>query len=353
MSKKKIISVADTRPEFIKIAALSPHLSKLFAHSVVNTGQHYDWEMSKMFFQELSIKPSTFNLHIGSATHGKQVGQMLIGIEDILLREKPRLLIVYGDTNSTLAGALAAAKLNIPIAHVEAGMRSYDQKMPEEVNRIVVDHVSSLFLCASQDAVKNLVNEGINKNVSFTGDVVYDIFLQTKPDFSIIKKNIIQPKEYYFATIHRSYNTDNIKTFMQLLTSLESLNRPVVFPLHPRSKKVLRKSRLELKNIRFLTPVNFSQSLALQKQSLAVITDSGGIQKEAYWLSVPCFTLRNSTEWVETVRTGWNILVSSNPSRLQNSIDNFRVPEKHPQLYGDGNACSKIVKLIENYLREN
>ena len=350
MSKKKVISVADTRPEFIRIAAIFPHLNQFFDHIIINTGQHYDYEMSKIFFDELAIPKAKYNLGVGSTSHGKQVGKMLEGIEKTLIQEKPELVIVYGDTNSTLAGALAAAKLNIPVAHQEAGMRSYDREMPEEINRIVADHVSSLFLCPSETGVANLAKEGITENVFFSGDIMYDIFLKVKPDPLVFKKYEILPKKYYFATIHRVGNTDNLALLEKIILSLANLDCPVVFPIHPRTKKALSKITFKAKNIKFLKPVNFSESISLQRESLAIITDSGGIQKEAYWLKVPCFTLRNSTEWPETVQAGWNFPVLNNIKKMKSLIRNFRAPAEHPTLYGEGMSSKKIAKILRDYL---
>lgn len=347
---KKIISVVGTRPEFIKIAALNPKLDKNFDHVILHTGQHYDFEMSKVFFGELKIPEPKYNLGVKLENHGEQTAKMLERVEKITILEKPDLVIVYGDTNSTLAGAIAAVKLKIPAAHVEAGMRSYDRQMPEEINRVVVDHISSLFLCPSKTGVDNLAKEGIKKNVFYTGDVMYDIFLKVKPDFSILKDHQIKPGKYYFATIHRAENTNNVKRLKTLVATLDSLDKIVIFPIHPRTKKVLARLTQKFKNIKFIKPVNFAASIALQSQAAAVISDSGGIQKEAYWLKVPCFTLRDTTEWPETVKSSWNLLVLNELEKLSTFVKQFNKPIRHPNFYGTGSASSEIVTIISKFL---
>jgi len=347
---KKIISAADTRPEFIKIAAIFSHLSKFFHHFLLNTGQHYDYQMSKIFFEELFIPEPAYNLGIGSASHGKQTGKMLAGIEMVLQKEKPDLVIVYGDTNTTLAGALAAVKLKIPVAHVEAGMRSYDRTMPEEINRVIVDHISTLFFCPSKTGVDNLAKEGIAKNVFFTGDVMYDVFLEVRPDEKILNELRIKPKNYYFATIHRAGNTDDLTRLKQLLSVLDSLDKTVIFPIHPRTKKAILPLKLKFRKTRLIKPVKFADSIALQSQAAAVITDSGGVQKEAYWLKVPCFTLRDTTEWPETVETGWNFLVLNELEKLPTLVKQLKKPTRHPSFYGTGSASSEIAKIMRKFL---
>ena len=307
--KKKIISIVGARPNLIKLAALHPNLCKDFNHTIIHTGQHYDLELSQYFFDELKIPDPNYNLGVGSATHGIQTARILSGCEKILLSVKPDIVLIYGDTNSTLGGVLAAAKLQIPTAHIEAGMRSYDRSMPEEINRVITDHISSLLFCPSASAAKFLKKERIIKNVFITGDVMYDIFLKVKPDFSILKRLNIKPKSYYFTTIHRQENTDNSIKLGKIIDVLDNLDFPVIFPVHPRTKKAISKNKFRYNNIKFVNPLKFSYNLALQKNSKAVLTDSGGIQKEAYWLRVPCITFRNSTEWPETVETGWNFLI--------------------------------------------
>jgi|SRR3989344_3586968 len=347
---KKILSIVGARPNFIKLAAIHEVLEKSFTHVIVHTGQHYDYELSQHFFDELTIPEPDYNLHTGSATHGILTARVISGCEKILLSEKPNIVVVYGDTNSTLGGALAVAKLEIPIVHVESGLRSFHKNMPEEINRIVTDHISEVLLCPSELAVKNLKTEGITKNVYVTGDVMYDIFLRVKPDFSILKRFNMRPKNYYFATIHRQENTDNSIKLRKIIDVLDNLDLPVIFPVHPRTKKALKSLNLKQKNIRFIKPVKYSQSIALQKNAKTIITDSGGIQKEAYWLKVPCITLRDFTEWSETVSSGWNKLVGANKKLIQEAVKNFNNPQNHPDFYGEGNASNKIAEILKDYL---
>src|SRR3989344_629196 len=346
---KKVLSVVGARPNFIKLAALHPHLCKNFNHIIIHTGQHYDLELSRYFFDELEIPEPNYNLHAGSATHGMQTARIISGCEKILLSEKPDVVLVYGDTNSTLGGALAAAKLHIPTAHVEAGMRSYDRSMPEEINRVITDHISSLLLCPSDTAAKFLKKEGVTKNVFVTGDIMYDIFLKTNPDYSALKENTIQG-EYFFTTIHRQENTNNKVKLKCIFEALNSLNRQVVIPVHPRTEKSLRRMSVKTNNLKLIKPVKYSQCIALQQQSRKVITDSGGIQKEAYWLKVPCITIRDSTEWPETVSSGWNILVDPSQTLIEETVKNFKNPQTHPDFYGEGKASAKIVSHLKNYL---
>lgn len=347
---KKIISVVGARPNFIKLAALSSILSNNFDHKILHTGQHYDYELSRHFFDELEMPTPNWNLNVGSSSHGDQTAAMIKGIEKILLYENPSLVVVYGDTNTTLAGSLAAAKLGIPVAHIEAGTRSFDKKMPEEINRIITDHISEVLLCPSKLAVKNLKKEGLTKNVFVTGDVMYDIFLNVTPDLSILKRLKLITLKYYFATIHRQKNTEDSLRLKKIIELLDSLDLPVIFPVHPRTKKAITKNKIRCSNIIFVNPLKFSYNLALQKNSKAILTDSGGIQKEAYWLRVPCITFRNSTEWPEIVETGWNVLIEYDRSLVRNWLKNYTKPKSHPDFYGTGNASQKTVSILKKYL---
>lgn len=325
----KIISVAGARPQFIKLSALSKELRKRHQEIILHTGQHYDDELSKIFFSELSIPEPDYNLGIGSAEHGEQTGRMLKGIEEVLLFEKPDLVIVYGDTNSTLAGALAAVKQKIPVAHVEAGLRSFKRSMPEEINRILTDQVSSLLFCPTKTSVQNLRKEGITRGVHLVGDVMYDSLRQhikrAEKVSGILKKLNLSKKNFYLITIHRAENTDikeNLKKIVEILTGLD---KKTVFPIHPRTKKSLSEFNLlgKLKSkeqLHVIDPVSYLDMLILEKNARCVLTDSGGVQKEAFFLKTPCLTLREETEWVETVESGWNELVGLDRERLDRSV---------------------------------
>lgn len=349
--KKKIISVVGARPNFIKLAALHPFLNKDFNHIIIHTGQHYDFELSKSFFDELKIPKPKYNLGVGSATYGEQTGKIIERCEKVLIDEKPDLVIVYGDTNSTLASALSASKLNIPVAHVEAGMRSHDRSMPEEINRVITDHLSSLLFCPSAFAVKCLSKEGIIKNVYNTGDVMYDIFLKIKPNHLVLKRFNLKPKSYYFATVHRQENTDNLQRLRQIFNIFESLDRPVILPIHPRTRKALSRIKINLKNTKLLEPVKFSDNIALEQNSSVILTDSGGIQKEAYWLKIPCLTLRNSSEWPETVESGWNHIMDLDSELiLKYMIQRVKQSKTHLQYYGKGDSAKKIINVIKKWL---
>jgi UDP-N-acetylglucosamine 2-epimerase len=331
----KIISVVGARPQFIKLSALSKELRKKHQEIILHTGQHYDDELSKVFFSELSIPKPDYNLGIGSAEHGEQIGRMLKGIEGVLLFEKPDLVIVYGDTNSTLAGALAAAKQNIPVAHVEAGLRSFKRSMPEEINRILTDQVSSLLFCPTKTSVQNLKKEGITEGVHLVGDVMYDSLRESiaraEKNSQIMKKQNLSKKDFYLITIHRAENTDikeNLKKIAQILCSLD---KKTVFPVHPRTKKSLSEFDLldELeskKHLLIIDPVSYLDMLVLEKNARCVLTDSGGVQKEAFFLKTPCLTLREETEWVETLKSGSNQLVGLEVDKVIKRIKR----EKHP-----------------------
>ena len=373
----KIATIIGARPQFIKAAAVSraiakhnnlthnplpitcckapiTHYPSPITEIIIHTGQHYDDEMSAIFFRELEIPKPKYNLNIGSGTHGTQTGKMLSGIEDVLLKEKPDWVLIYGDTNSTLAGAVSAAKLHIPIAHVEAGLRSFNRLMPEEINRVVADHISHLLLCPSQVAVNNLSAEGISKGVKIVGDVMADALqfaarhIQTKAD--IKKKLQLQNQTYLLATIHRAENTDNKERLQNIISALNALEDTIILPIHPRTRKILHDMNLTLKpHVRIIDPVGYFDMIALEYSARMILTDSGGIQKEAYWLKVPCVTLRDETEWLETVENGWNILTGANSAKIIKAVKTFKSPAKHPQLYGNGKAAEKCLKTLLKY----
>lgn len=350
MKKIRVVSIVGTRPEFVKIAAISPLLSKNFYHSILNTGQHYNTEMANIFFEQLKIQKPEWNLRIGQQDATTQIAQIMIGCKNILLGNRPDAVLIYGDTNTTLAGALSSVKTNIPIAHIEAGMRSFDKTMPEEVNRIICDHISTWHFCSSQFAVICLQKEGLTKNVYETGDVNYDIFLKTTPDKNVTKRFKIQSKKYFLATIHRQENTDNLGRFKKIVSILEKLPLPIIIPIHPRTEKILKKTGIKLKNVKTIKPQGFVGMLGLLKNAEKVLTDSGGVQKEAYWLRVPCITLRSSTEWPETVNSGWNHLTDLDRNLIFKLAKNEQLPRNHLQLYGNGHASEKIVKILKKQL---
>jgi len=348
----KVVSVVGARPQFIKAAAVSRELRKRHTEVSVHTGQHYDYEMSGIFYDGLKMPPPDVNLNVGSCSHGAQTGAMLKGIEDLLLSERPDWLLVYGDTNSTLAGALAASKLSIPVVHVEAGLRSFNRYMPEEINRVVADHLSNLLLCPSDTAFRNLAKEGISRNVHIVGDVMLDVLNWAKPRAKekapeILGRLGLKAKAYSLTTVHRSENTDDFSRLLSILSALDSLDEPVVFPVHPRTRKVLVEAGCRLgSHIRLIDPMAYLDMVALTDSARLVLTDSGGLQKEAYWLGVPCLTLREETEWVETVEVGWNTLVGSDSKRIGRMVQSFSPTGSRPTLYGDGCAATKCVNLL-------
>ena len=352
----KIISVVGARPQFIKLAALSQKLRENHRELILHTGQHYDDELSKVFFRELSIPLPDFNLGIGSGNHGQQTGRMLEGIENILLKENPDLVIVYGDTNSTLAGALAAAKQNIPLAHVEAGLRSFRKTMPEEINRVVADHLSDLLFCPTRTSVLNLRKEGITKGVYLVGDVMYDSLLQNikvaRRISSIMKSLSLKTKNFFLVTIHRAENTDHPENLKKIVDILLSIKGKVIFPAHPRVKKFLVKHGLSRKlkaekDMTLIDPVSYWDMLILEENARIILTDSGGVQKEAFFLKTPCVTLRDGTEWIETVKDGMNTVTGLNLRKIKRILTRkpyLRNPKTSP--FGNGRASQKIAGII-------
>lgn len=358
----KIISVVGARPQFIKIAPLIKaldkhnleHRTQKIKHILVHTGQHYDLEMSGLFFQELSIPEPDYNLGVGSGSHSYQVGKMLINLEQVLVKEKPDVVLVYGDTNSTLAGALAAAKLQIPVGHIEAGLRSFNRKMPEEINRVLTDHISDYLFCPTETAIRNLRNEGIQSPIAVNvGDVMYDAILDNiklaEEKSNILQSLNLKPKEYYLTTVHRAENTDSKDNLISIIESLQMLDLPVIFPIHPRTKKTIKQygniTIEQYNNILFIDPVSYLDMLVLEKNAKKILTDSGGVQKEAYFLKVPCITLREETEWIETVESSWNVLVETNKEKIIKAIKNFNPRKSQHKYFGDGKTAKRIVKI--------
>ena len=351
----KIVSIVGARPQFVKAAPVSTALRKQHHELLLHTGQHYDDNMSKVFFDELGIPRPDINLEVGSDSHARQTAAIMIGIETFLDREKPDVVLVYGDTNSTLAGAVAAAKLHISVAHVEAGLRSFNRAMPEEINRIVADKVADILFCPTETAVSNLANEGIKNGVFNVGDVMYDAALRFAPiaeqKSKVLERLSLEPKSYLLLTLHRAENTDSVQNLGSIVAAMVQSKNPIIFPAHPRSVKLLKQFQLYEKlagaeNMILIEPVSFIDMIMLEKNAQKIVTDSGGVQKEAYFYQVPCITLREETEWVETVEDGWNCLVGANVEKIISSIQNF-LPESPQQgHYGDGNASEKLVDVL-------
>jgi UDP-GlcNAc3NAcA epimerase len=378
----KVVTVVGARPQFIKAAAVSraiqafneKHSERRIQEILVHTGQHYDYFMDRVFFEELQLPKPDYHLRIGSGSHGKQTGRMLERIEAVLQKEEPEVVVVYGDTNSTLAGALAAVKLNIPVAHVEAGLRSYNRAMPEEINRLLTDHLSTILFCPTPQAIRNLSKEGVKdggrRGVKRVGDVMYDSILHysklaemkstilrdlnlLSPDDSYALNSELKTPNYYLATLHRPQNTDDPKRLRSILGILDEIGKdaPVILPLHPRTKKMMEAYHLRTasKRIKLIEPVSYLDMLKLEKNAKAILTDSGGVQKEACWFRVPCFTLRDETEWVETVKKGWNVLVGTRKKRILSEVRKLRVRrDRGLAAEGDeeGRASGKIVKIL-------
>jgi UDP-GlcNAc3NAcA epimerase len=350
------VTVVGARPQFIKAAVLSrlirEQCSGRLSELLVHTGQHYDDNMSEIFFRQLRIPAPDVELGVGSGSHGRQTGAMLEALEKVLLEHKPDRVLVYGDTNSTLAGALAAAKLHIPVAHVEAGLRSFYRAMPEEINRVVTDHLSDLLLCPTPTAVNNLAAEGIRSGVHLVGDVMLDASLYYR---ALIEEGRVEltlppglPADFYLLTVHRAENTDDPARLRAIVDTLNNLTgHPGVFPMHPRTRKMLTGQGLRLaSHILAIEPVGFLEMLGLESRCRFIVTDSGGVQKEALFLGKPCITLRDQTEWVGTVQAGWNTLVGADPQKIRLAFEQLRVPGERPAFYGSGDAGSKILSLI-------
>jgi UDP-GlcNAc3NAcA epimerase len=357
---RKIVTIVGARPQFIKVAPVSRKLRRVAQEILVDTGQHYDHNMAGVFFQELDIPKPDYDLGIGSGTHGQQTGAMLAGVEEVLLKEKPDGVLVYGDTNSTLAGALAAAKLHLPVFHVEAGLRSFNQRMPEEINRVLTDHISTLLFSPTETAVVNLANEGITQGVHLVGDVMYDAVLynlKLATEKYRLRDFGLEEQDYFLATIHRAENTDDEKQLKAIFKALASLDALVYLPLHPRTRKRLEETGLssiaqEAGNIWLRPPVSYLEMLFLEANAQGIITDSGGVQKEAYFVKVPCYTVREQTEWVETIEVGWNRLFNPLTMDLKSLVQRKRETPYEEGLYGDGRASEKIVECILSYFKE-
>ncbi|MDM7935212.1 MAG: UDP-N-acetylglucosamine 2-epimerase (non-hydrolyzing), partial [Methanothrix sp.] len=333
-------------------APVSRELRKDFEEVIIHTGQHYNYEMDRIFFDDMGIPAPNYHLGVGSGNHGYQTGEMLKRIEEILLDEKPDAVLVFGVTNSTLAGALAAAKLHINVAHVEAGLRSYNRRMPDEINRILVDHCSDLLLCPTRTAVENLKKESITSNVCLTGDVMVDAqrdcTLIAERRSRILEELGLEPKRYYLTTIHRAENTDDFQRLKNIVEALEEIG-DVVFPCHPRAEKCLKQLGLWdrlVAHARVIKPVGYLDMIMLEKNARKILTDSGGVQKEAYLLGVPCITLRDETEWVETMEDGWNVLAGADRKKIVELARSFEPKSAQRDVFGAGDASIRTAECI-------
>jgi UDP-GlcNAc3NAcA epimerase len=353
----RILSVVGNRPQFIKSAPVSLALKEHGVEEVLlHTGQHYDHELSQVFFEELGLDVPARRLAAGSGTHAEQLARMLPGIEGAAFEERPNWVLVYGDTNSTLAGAIAGAKAGFPVAHVEAGLRSFDLAMPEELNRMVVDRLSRLLFAPAEIAETNLRREGIVDGVRVIGDVMLDANLRLAPfareRSQALEELGVEPGGYALVTVHREANVRE-PALGKIVEALNALEEPVVFPLHPRTAAAIEEQGHRLAgHVHPRPPLGYLDFAALASQARVILTDSGGVQKEAYWYAVPCLTLRENTEWVETVETGWNRLVGTDPERIVSVAAEVQVPSRHPPLYGDGHAADSIADLICTIGRE-
>lgn len=350
----KIVTVIGARPQFVKAALVSEALAQHqgVREVVVHTGQHYDAKMSDVFFEELNMRAPAYHLAIGSDSHGRQSGAMMAKLDEVLEHERPDVVLIYGDTNSTLAGALAAVKMHIPVAHVEAGLRSFNRRMPEEINRIVADVVSSRLFCPTRTAVANLEREGIRDGVTLVGDVMLDMLVRALPrarSRDTLKRHAVHAGGYYLATVHRADNTDDPERLQSLLSAFRSLDAPVLFPVHPRTRRALAASDVGPAGddtLRLIEPVGYLDMVALEDGARAILTDSGGVQKEALFVQRPCITLREETEWPETTRGGWNQVVGVNEAAILAAVHNAPREPADVAAFGDGSAAQRMAARI-------
>ena len=347
----KILSVVGARPEFIQAMPVSRALQANHQEILVHTGQHYDYQMSQTFFEELKIPAPDYNLEVGSGSHARQTADMLIKLEEVLMKESPNLVIVRGDTNSTIAGALAASKLNIPVAHIEAGERSFVRSMPEEINRVVTDCLAEFHFCVSDNAVGNLMAEGISKSAYKVGDVMLDAMMQILPiarqKSNILAKLTSKKKKYSLVTIHRAANTDDASRLYQIATALNEVQETIIFPVHPRTHKALISNEIRFTDrIKVVGPLGYFDMVVLEENARLIATDSGGVQREAYFLGIPCLTLRDETEWIATIKSGWNKLVGADYKKIISNWFSFMPHSARPLIFGDGLAGQKIADII-------
>jgi len=354
----RTVTVVGARPEFVQTAPLAREIASRdgITGGLIHTGQHYDYEMSELFFSQLELPEPLYHLGAGSGSHGVQTGAMLAELDRVYMAEQPDIVITHGDTNSTLAAALSAAKLGIPVAHVEAGLRSWNRAMPEELNRVVTDHLADLLFCPGQAAADNLRSEGITDGVMIVGDLMQDSLHWTMRSVdadATLAHHGLRSGEYFFSTIHRAENTDDESRLRAILSGFERVARlhPVVLPAHPRTRPRIRDLGIP-PGVRLIDPVGHPEAMALVKEAAAVLTDSGGLQKEVYWLKTPCVTVRTETEWIETVEVGWNRLAEADPSSIELAVKTaLEERPAHPDLYGDGHAARNIVDHLLNFSR--
>jgi UDP-N-acetylglucosamine 2-epimerase len=349
----KILHIVGARPQFIKAAMVSKAWGQNGEEVILHTGQHYDENMSRLFFAELGLPEPAINLDVGGGSHAEQTSRMLTGIDNYIEKDTPDWVIVYGDTNSTLAGALSAAKRLIRTAHVEAGLRSFNRAMPEEINRVISDDLADLLFCPTVQAVENLKCEGITRGVFNVGDVMADglIFFQNaaRKKSTILKDLGLFSKGYGLVTIHRSGNVDDSRNLTSILKGLEQINIPLVFPMHPRTRKMIEQFGLSIPtNIQMIEPLGYMDMLMMEENADCILTDSGGIQKEAYLLGTRCITIRDETEWVETVEAGWNCLTGADSSKIAARFYDFKPQGSRPDIYGDGHAADKIIEILKS-----
>jgi len=353
----RVLSIVGARPQFVKAAAMCRAIAAHpdIAHKIIHTGQHYDARMSDVFFEELGIPAPDHHLGVGSCTHAVQTGEMMKRLEPVLIAERPEWVLLYGDTNSTMAGALVAAKLEIPAAHIEAGLRSFNRRMPEEINRIVADRLSALLLCPTPVAIENLKKEGLGAQSVFTGDVMYDAFLIFR-GIAEWRGGELASKwrvgEFALATIHRAENTDEPARLQAILAALENIAEsicPVVLPLHPRTRKVVEATGWQPRAITVTSPLSYFEMLLLEGRAQLILTDSGGVQKEAYFAEAPCVTLREETEWVETLENGCNVLAGADADRIVEAARNASQAGPWTAVYGDGNAGEKMIEALRSF----
>jgi UDP-GlcNAc3NAcA epimerase len=349
----RVITIVGARPQFIKAAPVSRALRQQHTEILIHTGQHYDADMSDVFFSELAIPKPDMNLGVGALSNLEQIAQMILALQPVVLQEQPDYLLIYGDTNSTLAGALVGRALNIPVAHVEAGLRSYNRAMPEENNRVLADHISALLFCPTPVAQANLAREGVTEGVHVVGDVMIDALLQNRARTTdaILRANGVTEDGYYLATVHRPANTDAAEPLRAIFAAFAALDAPVVLPAHPRLRKALDRFAIVIPpNVKLIAPVGYLDMLSLSQSARVILTDSGGLQKEAYALGVQCVTMRPETEWTETVAAGWNRIVGADTDVILAGVRAAlsAAPAERPPFYGDGHASEQIVAILES-----